>query len=428
MNIEQNQTFYRRNWRWFVLGTLFLATFLNYFDRQTLGTAIDPIAEEFGLNNIQIGNLLAAFLITYAWMHLVIGIITDRIKNLRVFFPIMVIGWSVSTILVGIVDSYEHLMWLRYLLGIWEAVNFPICLMIISRIFPVNERTLAVGIFASGAFLATLVAPPVVIYVSTVFDWRDAFIFAGSLGIVWLIPWLLIFRKPEEKVPGWYSYNHLQNTYGKSFGKQILAIGSSYLEVLKAPAFWGVALIGVGIVPSLYFATQWFPRFFTHALNVPYDQTLSVKLSSIYFMQDVGLWLGGAIVLFLATRKFSILRSRKIVIVFAWMLMMTVLVVPQLKSVGWSVFFLCLYVFGIGAFLGNQHAFKQDVVKGSVATVAALVGFVEMNFTSQVIKHIGIMTEETGDFSQVFFLMAGLATFALVVVFVFMRKKWLNIV
>lgn len=425
MNTVNNQTFYHRNWRWFVLGTLFLATFLNYFDRQTLGTAIDPIAKEFGLDNIQIGNLLSAFLVTYAWMHLVIGIITDRIKNLRLFFPIMVIGWSVSTILVGFVDNYQHLIWLRYLLGIWEAVNFPICIMIISRIFPVEERNLALGIFASGAFLATLAAPPVVIYFSNLYNWRFAFVIAGSIGVLWLIPWLLIFRKPEEKVQNWAEYNKARGE--KDLKAQLNGILNSYWQILKAPGFWGVALIGVGIIPSLYFATQWFPRFFTQALKVPFDQTLSVKLSAIYFMQDVGLWIGGAIILFLASRKIAILKSRKTVIVFAWMLMMSVVIVPELNSVGWSVFFLCLYVFGIGAFLGNQHAFKQDVVKGSVATVAALVGFVEMNFTSHVIKRIGIMTNETGDFTQVFFLMAGLATFALVVVFVFMRKKWLKI-
>jgi len=251
-----------------------------------------------------------------------------------------------------------------------------------------------------------------------------AFIVAGSIGVFWLVLWLLIFRKPEEHVEGWADYNKRENTDGLK--AQITDIFKSYWEVLKAPGFWGVALIGVGILPSLYFATQWFPRFFTQALHVPYDQTLSARLSVIYFMQDMGLWLAGAIVLFLAARKFPILKSRKTVIVFAWICMMSVLVVPQLQSVGWSVFFLCLYVFGIGAFLGNQHAFKQDVIKGSVATVAALVGFIEMNFTSHVIKEIGFMTNETGDFSQVFLMMTALATFALIVVFVFMRKKWLK--
>jgi ACS family D-galactonate transporter-like MFS transporter len=154
------QTFYEKNWRWFVLGVLFIATFLNYFDRQTLGTAIDPIAEEFGLDNQQRGSLLSAFLWTYAAAHLFIGIIIDRFKNLRILFPVMVIGWSLSTVLVGFANSYSTLLNLRYLLGIWEAVNFPICLLIISRIFPAKERTLASGIFARGAFLATLAAPP----------------------------------------------------------------------------------------------------------------------------------------------------------------------------------------------------------------------------------------------------------------------------
>lgn len=408
-----------------MLGTLFLATFLNYFDRQTLGTAIDPIAEEFGLDNAQIGNLLSAFLVTYAWMHFVVGFLIDRIRNIRWVFPVMVLGWSASTILVGFVDSYIHLIWLRYLLGVWEAVNFPICLMIISRIFPLKERNLAVGIFASGAFLATLAAPPVVIFFSNTYNWRIAFFVAGSLGVLWLIPWLLIFRNPEERTENWNAYNE-RKTYGSGFTAQLKDIFYSYFDVLKSPGFWGVTLIGIGIIPSLYFATQWFPRFFTQSLHVPYDQTLSIRLSVIYFMQDVGLWLAGAVILFLASRKFSILKSRKTVIVFAWLLMMSVLVVPQLKSVGWSVFFLSLYVFGIGAFLGNQHAFKQDIVKGSVATVSALVGFFEMNFTSHIIRRIGTMTNESDDFKQVFIMMAGLATFALVVVFVFMKKKWLK--
>lgn len=78
---------YENNWRWWVLGTLFLATFLNYFDRQTLGTAIDPISEEFGLDNAQRGQLLSAFVFTYAFTHLFIGLIIDRISNIRSFFP-----------------------------------------------------------------------------------------------------------------------------------------------------------------------------------------------------------------------------------------------------------------------------------------------------------------------------------------------------
>lgn len=69
--------------RWWVLGALFGATFLNYFDRQTLGTAIEPIAREFGLTNGQRGELLAAFTLTYALTHLLVGGVIDRLRSLR---------------------------------------------------------------------------------------------------------------------------------------------------------------------------------------------------------------------------------------------------------------------------------------------------------------------------------------------------------
>lgn len=425
-SVNIHTSHFEKHWRWYVLAVLFTATFLNYFDRQTLGTAIDPIAEEFGLNNEQRGSLLSAFLWTYAAAHLFIGIIIDRVRNLRVLFPVMVVGWSISTLLVGFVNTYGALINLRYLLGIWEAVNFPICLLIISRIFPPKERTLAAGIFASGAFLATLAAPPFVIYFSNNLDWRYSFILAGALGILWLIPWFLIFKNPEKRSAQWMQAVKEKAGKENALRESVSNILNDYGKVLKAPGFWGVALIGLGIIPSLYFATQWFPSYFTQGLGHVYDQTLAHKLEIIYFMQDVGLWTGGILVLKLSNRM-SVLKARKMVIFIAYILMMTSLFIPFIQSMTLTVILLCIYVLGIGAFLGNQHAFKQDVVKSNVGTVSALVGFVEMMFTAFVIKRIGIITGETSDFTPVFLLLAGLATFALLVVLFFIRPKWIHI-
>ena len=406
-----------------MLGTLFLATFLNYFDRQTLGTAIEPISREFGLDNVLRGNLLAAFTLTYALTHFFIGVIIDRVRNIRLFFPVMVTGWSLSTLLAGFVDTYDHLLWLRYLLGFWEAVNFPICLLIISRIFPANERSLASGIFASGAFLATLAAPPFVIYFSNNYNWRYSFIIAGAVGMLWLIPWSIIFRKPEKYSPQWIEKTGHLNIGEKAGIDEYL---KDYLLVVRQPGFWGVALMGLGLIPCLYFATQWFPSYFTQALHHEYNQNLSFKLSIIYFMQDVGLWAGGATVLYLAKKK-SILQSRKIVITAAYLFMMSILLLPVLKSMTFSVILLALFVFGVGAFLGNQHAFKQDVLKTKVATVAALVGFIETGFTFFILRKIGLITNETHNFTGVFLLMGFLATFSLIIVYVFVKPQWFKI-
>ncbi len=414
-------SWYHRNWRWWVLGTLFLATFLNYFDRQTLGAAISPISEEFSLDNAMIGKLLSAFLLTYAIAHLFIGVVLDRMRSIRWFFPVMVIGWSLTTILAGLSKNFEQLVSMRYLLGIWEAVNFPICIMIIGRVFPAKERSLASGIFASGAFLATLVAPKVVIFFSNAYSWRYSFVFAGLLGIIWLIPWLLIFRNPEMRAPEWSK--HLVRS---GPGKSALNL-AAMKEVILAPGFWGVALMGIGIIPSLYFATQWLPWFLETNTSLGYDQKLGNSLVFIYLMQDAGLWIGGAIVLSLVQRSRSVLGSRKGVISLGWLLMLSVLLVPLVDSTLLTIMLFCLFTFGIGMFLGNQHAFKQDVVKSQTATVAAWVGFIEMMFTHYVIKRVGIITNETADFAPVFLLLAGLATFALVIVFLLMRARWMKI-
>lgn len=418
-------TFYEHNWRWFVLGTLFLATFLNYFDRQTLGVAMEPIANEFGFDNAQRGNLLAAFVFVYAFCQPVIGFVADRVKNVRLLFSVMVIGWSASTVAIGFANSYEQILWLRRLLGFWESINFPICLMIIARIFPASERSLASGIFGSGAFLATLIAPKTVIYFSNTYSWHYSFFFAGGLGLVWLVPWLLIFRRPEERAIAWH--RSLASEQKQDFKETLQVYTSTVKLIFVSPGFWGITLMGVGLVPCLYFATQWLPSYFTQVLHQNYDQSLGNKLALIYLTLDLGLWIGGAVIYWLCRKGFSILNARKSVICISYLFVMATLLVPSISNVLIATLVLCLFLFGIGAFLANQHAFKQDVLANQVGTLSGWVGFIETTFAAIVVKRVGEITKDTQDFSSVFLMLGGFATFAVAMLFIFIRKKWIHI-
>lgn len=402
--------------RWWVLATLFLVTFINYFDRQTLGCAIEPIGREFGLGNAERGHLLAAFVTTYALTHLFVGFLTDRIRNVRAFFAAMVVGWSLSTVLIGFARSYEGLLTMRYALGFFEAVNFPICLMIIARIFPAKERTFASGIFSSGAFLATLAAPKFTIYLSTEYSWRYAFIIAGVLGLLWLIPWFLIYR------------NHAVDAAAER--ARTAGLGSwfsSFRAIVRKPAFWGVTAVGIGIVPCLYFCTQWLPSYFTQELQQSYDQALANKLTVIYLFQDVGMWVSGALVFWLAGRGITVLKARKIVMSAGYVLMMSVVLLLFAKSPWFNVLIFSVFIFGLGACLSNQHAFKQDVLPGQVAAVAALVGFCETLFTAFVLQRIGNFVETSGNYHTTIWLLAGCATFAMLAALLLLRRKWVVI-
>lgn len=408
-------TFFARHWRWFVLGTLFLATFLNYLDRQTLSNAADPICREFNLDHAQRGTLLATFIYAYAAAHLVVGPLVDRVRNFRVVFPVFVVGWSACNLLVGFARDHATILWLRAALGVFEAGNFPICLLLIARIFPARERVLANGIFYSGAVIATLVAPKFVIHVASRYDWRWAFFLTGALGLLWLVPWLLVFRDPERRAPEWTAA-----TTAAHDGRDGVA------AIVRRPAFWGVALVGMGIIPGLYFMTQWLPSYLTQAWRVPYNQALGDRLVLISLCQDLGMWVGGGVVLALVRRGRTLLGARRAVILVSYSAMMGILGLSAVPSVNAAVALLCLYVFGLGAWLANQQAFKQDVARGRVATVAGLVGFAETIVSAFLVDRVGTLLERTGGFGAVFALFGLLFTFALAMVFVFMRERWLR--
>ena len=394
---EIGGTWYARNWRWCVLATLFYATFLNYLDRQTLSVAMEPISREFDLDNRQRGELLAAFIFVYAFCHLFVGLVLDRIRSFRWFFPAMVLGWSAVTMAMAWSNSHQSLLWLRYLLGVFESVNFPLCYLIIARIFPPAQWALACGIFKSGAVAATLVAPKLVIYLSSVADWRVSFIFIGALGLTWVVPWLLIFRHPEKRSQFWPK-PAVEGAVSRS--------GAEVREILGSRNFWGVLITGLAIVPGLYFTSQWLPSYFTQVWKLDYSQTLGNRLVLVYLMQDFGLWVGGGLSWWLSRRGLPVFRARKVVICGAFVLTMSMMFVPQLRSFEHAVVVLCVYVFGLGCWIANMGAFKQSVHRTRIGTVTAWVGFAETGFAAFIVARIGGFVQGHGGFDSVFLLLA----------------------
>lgn len=410
----QQRGFANRNWRWLVLSTLVGSTFLSYLDRQTLSNAADPICQEFGLNSAQRGELLARFVYWYAAAHLVFGPLADRVTNYRWVLPPFVLGWSACNLLVALARDYQTLLVLRAALGVFEAANFPICLLLIKRIFSPDERVLANGIFYSGGVAATLIAPKFVIYFSVQHHWRMAFIVAGILGLVWLVPWLAIFRHPEKYVPRWIAAAH-----------EARDTRETVATILRRPAFWAVTLVGMGIIPGLYFVTQWLPSYLTQTWKIPYDQVLGDRLVAVSLCQDLGLWIGGAVVMGLARRGLPLLTARRALIVGAYACMMMVLSLRYVPNITLALIVICVYVFGLGAWLAVQQAFKQDISCGRVATVVGFVGFAETLLSAVVVERVGKEIQRTGAYTSVFVILAVLFTGSLAIALIFMRDRFL---
>ena len=222
------------NYRWVICGMLFLATTINYLDRQVLSlTWKDFIAPDFHWTDTDYGNITAVFALVYAIGNLVSGRIMDWIGTRRGYLWAIAI-WSLGACMhalcglatMGWLDlgSQQELVsatglmattiatvstWFfiicRVVLGLGESGNFPCAIKVTAEYFPARDRAFPTSIFNSGSTIGALVAPLCIPILARTFrdmgfggGWEMAFVIIGALGFVWLGLWLFIYKKPEE--------------------------------------------------------------------------------------------------------------------------------------------------------------------------------------------------------------------------------------
>src|SRR4029078_1292268 len=84
--------------RWFMVGLVFLATVINYIDRQTVSVLKTAISQDLGLSNSDYAAIQNSFLVLYAISQMVSGRLSDRIGT-RLGFIFSIIVWSAGALL-----------------------------------------------------------------------------------------------------------------------------------------------------------------------------------------------------------------------------------------------------------------------------------------------------------------------------------------
>jgi ACS family hexuronate transporter-like MFS transporter len=183
-------------WVWWVCGLLLLASTINYMDRQTLSNTSAQIKREFELNNEQFGTLDMYFGLAFAVGASLFGFIADRV-SIRWLYPVVLLLWSAMGFATGLVETYTGLIWCRMLLGLFEAGHWPCALRTTQRLLPRDRRTLGNSLLQSGTAIGAMVTPPIIFAMvdeNVRGSWRPTFQIVASVGIVWIVLWLLTIR------------------------------------------------------------------------------------------------------------------------------------------------------------------------------------------------------------------------------------------
>lgn len=182
---------------WRVLFLLFLANLLNFFDRTIPAILNEPIRIEWGLNDLQLGIIAAAFTLVYAVAGLPLGRLADRGSRKRVMgWGIAV--WSGFTAANAFAWSFGSFLVARMGVGVGEASYAPAASSLIGDLFPARRRSRALGIFMlglpMGLMLAFFTVGPLV---AAFGDWRAPFVVAALPGFV-VAALMFLVREPER--------------------------------------------------------------------------------------------------------------------------------------------------------------------------------------------------------------------------------------
>ncbi len=284
--------------RWTICAMLFVATTINYVDRQVLSILkpsltghllhLQPllpgwpaVEASINLTDQQYGNILAAFQVAYALGVVFAGRLVDRL-GCRRGYPVVTGLWSLAAMGHALVNSVTGFSIARFLLGLGESGNFPAAIKATAEWFPPKERALATGIFNSGAGVGAILAPLAVPWVALHFGWRASFLITGLFSMIWIVWWSVKYRKPREAMD-WTRGEVVTAPPANSM---------AWWRLLRYRQTWGFMLGKCLTDPVWWFFLFWLPQYFNSRFHVDLLH-LGPPLVTVYVISTLGSVYGG---------------------------------------------------------------------------------------------------------------------------------------
>lgn len=346
--------------RWFILFMVFIATGLNFLDRQVLSMTIIKIQEELAISDVQYGIVNTAFLVSYALMFTVGGRLIDKIGG-KLGLGLSVGVWSIASALHGVMNNFGQLVAFRFLLGAGEGGCFPGAAKTVYEWFGKKERALANGIAIGGSAIGAVVAPPLTILIAGEYGWRWAFILPGLFGLVWVLVWLLT---------SWKRAGVQQETVAEVEAP----IKVPLKNIIRNRYAFTFILIRFLLDPVFYFLMFWVPKYLNEERDLSFERVgelfwipfLALGLSNI-----LGGWFSDKLI----AANLSVNAARKLVMGFAAGITLVAPFISWVSSVELAIGLMSLLMLAHGFWITNYITAISDVFgRNATSTVVGLSG------------------------------------------------------
>jgi len=403
-------------YRWIICALLFIAIGINYIDRQMIGILKPTLAAELKWSETDYANIVFWFQCAYAIGFLTFGRIIDKV-GVRVGYAMAFTIWTIASIGHGLVTTVTQFAIARFTLGFGESGSFPASLKAVSEWFPQKERAQATGIFNAGTAMGPIITPLLIPAITLAWGWRAAFISIGIVTSLWLIAWVIMYRRPQEHP----SVNSAELAYIQSDAGTPVSAGAptvkfSWVKLLGFRETWAYAAGKFLTDPIWWLYLFWLPDFLgkTYGLDL---KSFGPPLIAVYILADVGSVLGGWGSSKQMKRGRSANASRKTTMLIC-ALAVTPIVTAQFVSSLWLV----VAIIGLAAaahqaWSANLMTLPSDLFpKEAVASVIGIGGMAGAMGGMLMTTYNGYILEVFKSYQPIFIVAGSMYLIAIVVI------------
>ena len=362
----------RFGYRWTVVALLFIATTINYVDRQVLGILAPTLQRELQWTETEYGDIVSWFSFAYAFGFLAAGRLLDRV-GVKLGLGAAVIAWSIAAMGHALARTAAGFAFARAALGVGESAIFPASIKAIAEWFPRRERALAAGIFNAGTNTGAIVAPLIVPALALNYGWQWAFIVTGALGFLWLALWIPLYGDPDRRA----GVSPRELAHIRSDPPDATAQSVPWLRLLRYRQTWAFATGKLLADPVWWFYLYWLPKFLDTQYGIQLSG-LAAPLIAVYLIADVGSVGGGWLSSAFIKRGWTVNRARKTAMLAMALLIVPTAFAPQAGNMWTAVLIVAVAAAAHQAWSANVYTLASDMFPrsavGSVVGIGAFAG------------------------------------------------------
>lgn len=369
---------------------------LNYVDRQVISLLKPTLQRELHWSEFDYAHLIFLFQLAYAVGYVVMGRVTDRLGT-RLGYTISALIWSSAAVAHAAASTVAGFAKARLGLGLGEGGSFPASIKTVAEWFPLKERALATAIFNSGTNLGPVFVPMVIPYITIRFGWRWCFVITGLANLCWILPWLLVYRRPEEHK--FVSSSEL--AYIRS-GAAEPSVRIPWAELLRHRQLWAIALGKFLTDPVWWLLLFWIPDFLSrrHGLNL---LGMELPLVTIYGGATVGSLAGGWLSGRLIKYGWTVNASRKTTMAICACGVVPIILASRVSGLWSAVALLTLSTASHQGWSANLFTLSSDMFpRRAVASVTGIIGMIGACGGMLIAEVVGYVLTKTGSYTLIF--------------------------